>query len=177
MNTFKAEVNKIILALTSVGIVILLMLPASLSAHHYRYGTMSWEPVSDNGTHITIRLKMQNGWTANHDTFRSSDDYSGRWVPGYIGSIKKNYITIFWGDGDNSSVDIRILSRDNTTGTASSDCTWQVVQTLAICTDSTISEMVDNSTWTTGVTHTYPDNGTTEYLVHWGDEFRRPTVS
>ena len=122
MNTFKAELNKIILALTSVGIVILLMFPVSLSANHYRYGTMSWEPVSDNGTHITIRLKMQNGWTANHDQFRSSSDYNGLWVPGYIGSIKKNYITIFWGDGDNSSVDIRILSRDNTTGTASSDC-------------------------------------------------------
>ena len=42
MNTFKAEVNKIIFALTSVGLV-LLMLPASLSAGHFRYGTMSWE--------------------------------------------------------------------------------------------------------------------------------------
>ena len=56
MNTFKAEVNKIILGLTSVGLVILLMLPASLSANHFRYGTMSWE-LMDNGS---IRLKMQN---------------------------------------------------------------------------------------------------------------------
>ena len=94
MNTFKAEVNKFILALTSVGIVILLMLPATLHANHFRYGTMSWEPVSDNGTHITIRLKMQNGWTANHGAFRSpsSSDYNGLWVPGYIGSIKNNEI-------------------------------------------------------------------------------------
>ena len=69
MKTFKAEVNKIILALTSLGIVILLMFPVSLSADHFRYGTMSWELISDNGTHKTIRLKMQNGWTANHTAF------------------------------------------------------------------------------------------------------------
>ena len=62
MNTFKAEVNKIILALTSVGIVILLMFPASLSASHFRYGTMSWDIDSDNGTHVTIRLKLESGW-------------------------------------------------------------------------------------------------------------------
>ena len=114
MNTFKAEVNKIILALTSVGIVILLMFPVSLSANHFRYGTMSWELVSDNGTHITIRLKMQNGWTANHGNFRESGDYDttdGRWLSGYIGSVKDNYTIINWGDGDNTSVDMRILSR------------------------------------------------------------------
>ena len=97
-NTFETEVNKIILALTSVGIVILLMLPASLSAHHYRYGTMSWELVSDNGTHITIRLKMQNGWTANHGNFRSSNDYD-TFVSGYVGSIIEEYQRIKWGDG------------------------------------------------------------------------------
>jgi hypothetical protein len=109
MNTFKAEVNKIILALTSVGIVILLMFPVSLSANHFRYGTMSWELVSDNGTHITIRLKMQNGWTANHGNFRESGDYDttdGRWVSGYIGSIKDDYITINWDDGNTSAVDM-----------------------------------------------------------------------
>ena len=55
MDTFKVEVNKIILGLTSVGLV-LLMLSVSLYAHHYRSGTMSWELISDNGTHITIRL-------------------------------------------------------------------------------------------------------------------------
>ena len=58
MNTIKGKVNKIILGLTSVGLV-LLMLPVSLSANHFRYGTMSWEPISDNGTHITIRLKSK----------------------------------------------------------------------------------------------------------------------
>ena len=180
MNTFETEVNKIILALTSVGIVILLMFPASLSASHFRYGTMSWEPVSDNGTHITIRLKMQNGWTANHGNFREQVDYDttgGRWVPGYIGSVKDNYTIINWGDGDNSSVDMRILSRENTTGTASSNCGQNDNQSLERCKDSTITEMGEyaSSTWTTGVTHTYPDNGTTEYVVHWGDSARRPT--
>ena len=142
MNTFKAEVNKIILGLTSVGLV-LLMLPASLHANHFRSGTLSWEPIADNGTHITIRLKMQNGWTANHGSFRSSSssDYNALWVSGYIGSIKNNYITINWNDSTTSAVDIRILSRDNTTGTASSDCDYDDNQSLAKCTDSTISEM------------------------------------
>ena len=96
MNTFKAEVNKIILALTSVGLLILLIFPASLSASHYRYGTMSWAIDSDNGTHVTIRLKMENGWTANHSEFREDDDYTGGrggvWVPGHIGSKKHDYI-------------------------------------------------------------------------------------
>ena len=59
MKTFKAEINKIILALISVGLLILLIFPGSLSANHFRYGTMSWEPISDNGTHVTIRLKLK----------------------------------------------------------------------------------------------------------------------
>ena len=93
MNTIKAKVNKIILALTSVGLLILLILPASLSANHFRYGTMSWDLVDND----TIRLKMENGWTANHGDFREQVDYTGGnggiWVPGHIGSIKYNYIT------------------------------------------------------------------------------------
>ena len=178
MNTFKAEVNKIIFALTLVGLLIFLMFPASLSASHFRYGTMSWVPDSDNGTHITIRLKMENGWTANHANFRESDAYNttdGLWVSGYIGSVKDNYITINWGDGDTSPVDLKILSRDNTTGTASAACTSSN-KTNGKCIDSTITEMGEyaSSTWTTGVTHTYPDNGTTEYVVHWGNNARRP---
>ena len=178
MNTFKAEVNKIILALTSLGIVILLMFPVSLSANHFRYGTMSWELVSDNGTHITIRLKMQNGWTANHSHFlEDGTSPYDTYVSGYIGSIKNDYITINWNDGTTSDVDIKILSRDNTTGTASTTCGSSTNQSLDRCKDSTISEMGEyvSSTWTTGVTHTYPDNGTTEYVVHWGDSARRPT--
>jgi len=122
MDTFKVEVNKIILGLTSVGLV-LLMLPVSLSAHHYRSG-----PISDNGTHITIRLKIQNGWSANHGHFRSSTDYSnsysgtsvkwgsGVWVSGYIGSIKDDYYETDWGNGtDNTTMDHKILSSDNVT--------------------------------------------------------------
>ena len=63
MNTIKAKVNKIILALTSVGLLILLIFPASLSASHFRYGTMSWEPTgNDNATHREIRLKLESGW-------------------------------------------------------------------------------------------------------------------
>jgi len=91
------------LALTSVGIVILLMFPESLSANHFRYGTMSWE-LMDNGS---IRLKMENGWTADHSNWSSSN----------TGDIKSNYQTIYWGDGTNSAktIDFKVLSRDNTT--------------------------------------------------------------
>jgi len=160
MNTFKAEVNKIILALTSVGIVILLMFPVSLSANHFRYGTMSWEIISDNGTHKTIRLKMENGWTANHGGFNgaNSTTYNGLWVSGYVGSIKNNYQRIYWGDGTytNPKVDFKIKSRDTTT-------------------NDTISIMGDysSSTWTDGVTHSYSDNGT--YVVYWGGSEREAT--
>ncbi|MDC0152349.1 hypothetical protein OAJ16_02465, partial [Deltaproteobacteria bacterium] len=193
MKTFKAEVNKIILALTSVGIVILLMFPVSLSAHHYRYGTMSWEP-SDNGTHITIRLKMQNGWSANHDHFRVSTDYttaktlggtliygSGFWNDGHIGSIKADYYQIVWGDGTtNDNMSHKIISRDNVTirtySSASDNCEANN-NNNKICIDSTISEVgvyssSSSSVWTTGLTHTYPDNGTTEYVVYWTSQDR-----
>ena len=143
MKIFKAEINKIILALTSVGLLILLMLPASLSANHFRYGTMSWEPISDNGTHVTIRLKMENGWTANHGSFSSTS----------VGTIKNNFIRIYWGDGSNKYVDIKILSRDEGT-------------------NDTISEMGDytSSTWTSGATHTYSSDG--DYVVYWSGSAR-----
>ena len=169
MNTFKAELNKIILALTSVGLI-LLMLPASLSADHFRYGTMSWELV-DFGTvnqdNDTIRLKMENGWTANHGAYREQVDYTGGnggiWVPGHIGSIKYNYITINWTGESSQTVDIKIKSRDNTT-IRNTNCS-------SGCIDSTISEMGDyaSSTWTLGRTHDY-DNGT--YIVYWDGQAR-----
>ena len=92
MYNTKAKVNKFNLALIAVGIVILLMLPSSLYANHFRYGTMSWEPISDNGTHVTVRLKMENGWTANHSDWNSFTK----------GEFKTNYVTIYWGDGSNS---------------------------------------------------------------------------
>ena len=61
--TNKGKVNKIISGLTSVGLLILLIFPASLSASHFRYGTMSWEPTgNDNATHREIRLKLESGW-------------------------------------------------------------------------------------------------------------------
>jgi len=163
MNSVKAKINKLFIGLTLVGILITLMFPLSLYANHFRYGTMSWEPIADNGTHITIRLKMQNGWTANHQSFRSSNDYDGLWVPGYVGSIKDNYYTVDWGDSTSASnMDHKILSRDNTTPSESnSDCSSN-------CIDSTISEMGEYSsgTWTSGLTHTYPDNNT--YIISWG---------
>lgn len=159
MHNTKAKVNKFNLALIVVGIVILLMLPSSLSANHFRYGTISWDLVDND----TIRLKMENGWTANHKDFISEDNYTGNWAGQHVGSIINDYITINWGGGSPSTqaVDIKILSRDNTTGTASNDCDEDDNQALAKCKDGTISEMGEyaSSTWTTGVTHNY-DNGT-----------------
>ena len=121
MNIFKAEVNKIILALTSVGIVILLMFPVSLSADHFRYGTMSWELVSDNGTHKTVRLKMQNGWTADHWAFNNLDQGNNLLNPGDTklyakGNSGNKLIKGFsWGDDNTSSIVVKVLTRDNAT--------------------------------------------------------------
>ena len=129
MYNTKVKVNKFNLALIAVGIVILLMLPSSLSANHFRYGTISWDLVDND----TIRLKMENGWTANHEDFREQADYDGDWAGQHVGSIKDDYITINWGGGSPSTqaVDIKILSRENTTGTASDDCEYTDNQTLA----------------------------------------------
>ena len=152
MNPVKIKINKLILEFTS-AVIILLMLTASLHADHFRYGTMSWEPVDDNGT---ILLKMQNGWTADHSAFNGSSDYDGLWVSGFVGSIKDNYQTISWGDGDTDAVDFKVLSRDTTT-------------------NDTITEMGDysSSTWTVGVTHKYSSAGT--YIVSWGSTSRETT--
>jgi len=147
MNSVKGRINILVLVLILAGITILLMLPASLYANHFRYGTMSWEPVDDNGT---IRLKMQNGWTANH-SFVSS--YTA-------GQYKLNAITISWGDGsaDNASLDLKVLSRDNTT-------------------NDTITEMGDNSSssWTLGWEYQYSSPGT--YIVSWGSSARESVTN
>ena len=145
MNSYKDKINKIILGLTSFGVFFLLILPASLYGNHFRYGTMSWEPISDNGTHVTVRLKMENGWTANHSDWNSFT----------TGEFKTNYVTIYWGDGTNSgsTIDFKVLSRDNTS-------------------NDTLTQMGDysSSTWTEGVTHAFADNGT--YKVYWGSSAR-----
>ena len=146
MNTIKAEVNKIIFALTSVGILILLFFPASLSASHFRYGTMSWEEPWDNRT---IRLNMEIGWTVPHT-------WGG--IPTTVGGINtasNSKIKIFWGDGTSDVVTYKVTAIDTNTNDA-------------------VSEMGDNSTgtWIAGALHTYPDNGTEEYLVYWGSGSR-----
>ena len=80
MKTFKAEINKIILGLASVGrIVILLIFPASLSADHFCYGTMSWELVDND----TIRFNQSNGWTNTNSGYNQVSDFTvlpGRWI-------------------------------------------------------------------------------------------------
>ena len=124
MNTIQAKVNKIILGLTSVGLLILLIFPASLSASHFRYGTMSWDIDSDNGTHVTIRLKLESGWKSGGG------------------------VSINWGDGS----------------------PLETLTTKIIYSDSYYIREIgvqSSSEWTTGVTHSYPDNGTTEYVVYW----------
>jgi len=146
MNTIKAEVNKIIFALTSVGILILLFFPASLSASHFRYGTMSWEEPWDNRT---IRLNMEIGWTVPHT-------WGG--IPTTVGGINtasNSKIKIFWGDGTSDVVTYKVTAIDTNT-------------------DDAVSEMGDNSTgtWIAGALHTYPDNGTEEYVVYWGSGSR-----
>ena len=130
MNTFKAEVNKIILALTSVGLFILLIFPASLPASHFRYETMSWR--LDNAT--TIRLKLDAGFTYSTDDFR-----------GTVGATltSSGWMTIDWGDGNSETVTFRTTSIDS----------------LAVSSLVEIG-VASGGTWNPGVTHTYADNGT-----------------
>ncbi len=145
MNIVKAEVNKIIFALTSVGLV-LMMLPASLSAGHFRYATMSFEEPWDNRT---IRINMEIGWTVPHT-------WGG--TPTTVGGINTNSnskIKIFWGDGESDVMTYKVTAIDTNT-------------------EDAVSEMGDNATgeWIAGALHTYPDNGTEEYVVYWGSGSR-----
>ena len=163
MNTFKAEVNKIILALTSLGLLILMMFPVSLSADHFRYGTMSWEIISDNGTHKTVRLKMQNGWTADHWAFNNAGQGNNLVNLGDTKLYNKENSSdllirnFSWGDDNTSSIVVKVLSRDNATAI-----------------NNIITEIGDNSSgWTTGVTHSYSGNG--PYIISWNHTSRETT--
>ena len=98
MNSYKGKINKLILGLTSVGTILLLMLPADLYASHYRYGTMSWANPWDNGTR---RLKMQNAWRLSSQT---------------VGTISNETGQIKWGDGSAETVQRKIISVDSTEG-------------------------------------------------------------
>ena len=84
MNYVKGKINKLILGLISVGMFFFLMFPASLSATHFRYSTMSWDKPWDNGT---ILLKMQNGWRTGYNSALNS-----------VGTITTGWIAINWGD-------------------------------------------------------------------------------
>ena len=94
MHNTKAKVNKIILALLSVGIVILLMFPASLSATHFRYGTLSWDLVDND----TIRLKGGMGWNAGHGSWDQISDYGETSLSTFVGSVR-GYLDVTWGGG------------------------------------------------------------------------------
>ncbi len=154
MNTFKAEVNKIILALTSVGIVILLMFPVSLSASHFRYGTMSWVLTgNDNATHTEIRLYVTTGWRTDvGDPFDTVGE-TATIDPAYT-VVSTNFININWGDGvTTSGVTIRTTSIDPAAGSSTAE-----IGTLS------------GGVWTPGLTHSYSDNGT--YIVSWANQSR-----
>ena len=129
MDKLKSEINRIVLALALVGLLFLLMLPSSLSANHFRYGTISWDLVDND----TITLKMQNGWTASHNCCSS---YS-------VGGTRNNFQTIFWGDGTNTGkiLDFRFISKDT-------DADNMITN---------MGES-SGSGWETGVTHDF-DNG------------------
>ncbi len=155
MNTFKAEVNKIILALTSVGIVILLMFPVSLSATHFRYGTMSWVLTgNDNATHTEIRLYVENGWNNAAGIYRQDKVDE-------LGETSSGSITINWGDGSSGEAVIMKTTSVNTTSNSS---------ITEIGDNSSCNARICTSGWVSGVTHSYPDNGT--YIVYWGDQAR-----
>ncbi len=117
---------------------------------------------------------MENGWTANHGSFRLLSAYDVPGSSGHVGSIHHDFITIKWGDTTTQLVDIKIKSR--TSQYASLACGSVVDQTLDRCKDSTISDMgEDNSTGfganppILGVNHNF-DNGS--YVVWWNKSTR-----
>ncbi len=155
MNTIKAKVNKIILALTSVGLLILLIFPVSLSATHFRYGTMSWELTgNDNATHTEIRLKLKSGWNNATGIYRRS-------LVDEVGETSSVSITIYWGDGNSGEAVTMKTTSVNTTSKSS---------ITEIGDNSSCNARICTSGWVSGVTHSYPNNGT--YLVYWGDTAR-----
>jgi hypothetical protein len=152
MNTYKAEVNKIILALISVGLLILLIFPASLSAGHFRSGTMSWK-LADNDND-TIIIYMSNGWTLDHGCCRGSS----------VDDIKSNYTdflpTLYWEkDGSpntGATLDFKVFSVDSVA-------------------DHILTNMGDSSSgWEKGLSHDY-DNGT--YIIYWKGFARSAVVN
>ncbi len=150
MHFIKAKVSKIILALLSVGIVILLMFPASLSATHFRYGTLSWDLVDND----TIRLKGAIGWNAGHVSWNEISDYGETSLSTFVGSVR-DYLDVTWGGGSPTSSDMhhKVLSRSGSTTS-----------------DSVITQMgTYSSGWTEGLTHDY-DNGT--HIIYWGSSSR-----
>jgi len=149
MKTIKI-LNKIILILISVGLLTLLMLPGSLSAGHFRSGTMSWKLAENDND--TIILHMLNGWTFDHnccDT-TSVDDVKSNWDWAGDGTGTDGNPTIYW-ESDGSP---------NTGATL--DFT---VTSVDISADHILTKMGDSSSgWETGITHDY-DNGT--FLIYW----------
>ena len=138
--------------MTSVGIVILLIFPASLSASHFRYGTMSWELTgNDNATHTEIRLKLESGWNNADGIYRS--EYVDE-----LGETSGGSITIHWGDGSSGE--------DVTMKTISVNTTSKISIT-EIGDNSSCNARICTSGWVSGVTNSYPNNGT--YVVYWGD--------
>ena len=130
MNSVKGKIIKLILGFASIGMFFFLIFPASLSASHFRYGTMSWDKPWDNGT---ILLKMQNGWRTAYNNVLNS-----------IGTITTGWVNINWGDGSAAeSVQIKNIAVDSSEGSTLTE----------IGSNST-------GTWETGVYHTYTDNGT-----------------
>jgi len=143
MNRFKAEVNKIIFALTSVGLLILLIFPGSLSADHFRYGTMSFTLVDND----TITFNQSNAWTNTNTSYDEVTDFALLPVAGFVGSVLNRY-DITWGDGT-SDTDMHhiVTSRSNVTGSTETD-----------------TGVYSGGEWTKGLNHDY-DNGT--YIAFW----------
>ncbi len=71
---------------------------------HFRYGTMSWEPVS--GSPNTVLIKGFVDWTDNHGHIPQNTP---------VGGIIENKQPLNFGDGASTSAALRIISRDAAT--------------------------------------------------------------
>lgn len=115
--------------------------------NHFRYGTMSWEPIA--GSPNSVVIKGQVDWTNDHGHIPLSTP---------IGGVVANRLTLNFGDGTSESVAVRVLSRDAVTD----DVLTEFVSDLDGDGIIGASEV--------GIRHNYAATG--NYEVFWGSAAR-----
>lgn len=113
--------------------------------NHFRYGTMSYSLVSGR----TVLIKIENDWTNNHGFIPTSTA---------IGGVVTNAFTLNFGDGQTTSVTLRVTSRDATNNDVLTEAVTQ-----------------SGATYVSGIRHTYASDG--NYTAYWSGGSRESASS